>query len=448
MAGHSHKSPSQAKRIHACAGALPLVDSLPPEQRVGAGRPAQMGTAAHHLLEKCLSSLTDPEVYLGRIIKLIVDKDGDATGCSMLKVGAKTPPLGDIWFEVDEVMVEGVQLAYFYTLKRCEALGIDPKKLLLEQRTNPVPDRDDTAGTADVTLDAWPELEVIDYKNGYVIVEHEDNEQLLAYLAGRAHDTGWCHEEYKITVVQPNSFHDEGKVRTFEISKEDLLAFVDKHRAACERADRAADEFSGVLTPEWTEKWLVAGPHCQATMCDARLTCPALKAWNKAQAGKDFDDDPAGVNEVPTITALGEAAKVLAWAPYLTAHIKAARQFANDMIRSGVTTSELKLVRSRGKRAFRKDIGEPHTIAANMVKAGIISDNERALLFTEPELITGPKAEKLIKGKGAGVRKQKFADEFLTFVPGGLKVVLASAPGEAVTANPGEDFDDDGDDYD
>lgn len=453
MAGtHSTKSPSGAKRLHGCSGALPFIASLPEEQRNVSGRAAQMGTAAHFLLEKCLREKTRPIAFANRIIVLLGrEEDG-----SMLQPNARTPKAGVVWFEVDDDMIEGVDLAVCYVMDRCEELGLPLDQLQLETRTNPTPDRDDTSGTADVTIDVWPILlEVVDYKNGRIGVEHANNEQILAYLAGRAQDTGWSHDKYKITVVQPNFFHEEGRVRSFDISRADLEAFVIKHRAAAERSDLAADMFlkdprlplnpKKPDGPTWADEFLKAGSWCE--MCPAAIPCPAKKRLIKQTAAADFDEYPT-TEQLPTIDGAEEAAKVLAWAPLIMGQIKSARAYLTRAAMAG-HAPEWKMVAARGKGVWQKGEGfawsentegvDPIVLGKEMVAKGYITDNERALLMTTPELITGPAAEKLVPSK----LRKAFRAEFMVTKPGAAQLAPVDDPREAVSFKPGDDFADD-----
>ena len=213
MAFHTKRSPSQAKKFLACAGSLKMADLVPEELRQGSGPAALLGTAMHAYNERCLAEGSDPESYLDRIILYIESDDPEKDdSVSFLKPNAKTPKPDKTFWIIDEGMIDNSNLLVGYARRRCAELGIDPMALQLETRTNPLPDRDDTSGTADVTLDAWPEvLEVIDYKNGFVLVEHEDNEQTMAYLTGKAVETDFSHENYVVTIVQPNSPHHAGR---------------------------------------------------------------------------------------------------------------------------------------------------------------------------------------------------------------------------------------------
>jgi hypothetical protein len=66
-----------------------------------------------------------------------------------------------------------------------------------------------------------------------IVVEHNDNDQLLAYLLGKALEAEVRHDQrYAVTVVQPNAPHEEGRTRTVETTADELKAFQQRYRAA------------------------------------------------------------------------------------------------------------------------------------------------------------------------------------------------------------------------
>jgi hypothetical protein len=163
---------------------------------------------------------------------------------------------------------------------------------------------------------------VVDYKNGYNVVEHEDNEQLCAYLLGKAIETGFSHELYRVTVVQPNAGHDEGRVRSFDMAAKELKAFQKTYRAGIERREEAEREFDDAeeqASAAWAERWLVAGDHCM--FCDAQAVCPARIKLAQDQAAIDFADEP---RELRFKQREEDVARIMKWAPQLEALIRAA----------------------------------------------------------------------------------------------------------------------------
>lgn len=462
MAGtHARKSPSGAERLHACPGALAFEDTLPAEQRSTSGPAARMGTAAHFLLEKALREQQPPETYRDRIIELLGrDEDG-----SMLRPGAKLPgpSTGRVVFLVDDDLIEGTTLAYEYVMARCEDLWLEPKDLQLETKTNPCPERDDTPGTADITIDI-PRvlLELVDYKNGrltvevYVLDEQGNkvgNPQLLSYLAGKAQETGWSHATYRITIVQPWVKHEDGRIRSVEFTRAELEAFITKHRAAAELADRAEDllrELGGNVlasntgSTTWADDWLAAGDHC--TFCDAAVGCPVRKRFVQERAGIDFDDPPTG--PAPGISFPDEARKVLAAAPYFLAQLAAARKFAMQEVLAGRGAGVgQKAVRKTSYMRWRPDLPQATLLAQQLVKDGLIGDNqvEQVVLTT---MQTGPKVKMLISGrkdKATGLSpRDVFVEKYLHKPENpGVKMVPIDDPAEAVVVSAADDFPED-----
>lgn len=430
MSFHTKRSPSQSHRFLECPGTFAMCDTLDEIHRNQAGIAAQMGTAAHALSERCLREGSNPEDYRGRIIEIIDD------GASILRAGAKTPGRNRVFFEVDSDMIDGTELHTTYVRQRCKELGIAESDLELESRTNPLPDRDDTSGTADVTIKAFPAvLEVVDYKNGYNLVDHEDNDQLLAYLLGKALEEKFAYETYKVTVVQPNAPHVEGRVRSFPATRKELLAFQKRYRAGIEKCEEAeADAVASEAPAEqeaWSERWLKSGEHC--LFCDAQAVCPARKKLAQQHAKLDFAEEPRELVLATDSTKTAEdVARILDWAPQMETLIKAASLYAQRSMESGHTIPGYKLVRGRSNRKWRDDIAEAILVAEIASEFKIARDR----LFTKPEMLSGPQVEKLLPAK----LRKKFSDNYLFKPEGALTVAAASDPREAITCSAGDDF--------
>lgn len=436
---HTKRSPSQAKRFGECSGTLALCAVLPEHQRNLPTDAGRIGTCVHKLVEQCLRHGEEPSTYRGRIIEIQNEGEADEDAVILPKK-AKTPGAGRLWFEVDDAMIDGATMMTDYVRQRCEELGVKESDLQLETRTNPLPDRDDTSGTADVTLDAWPLfLEVADYKNGYLKVDAEDNDQLRAYLLGKALEAGMTHERYRVTVIQPNYPHEKSRIRPVEMTKEELLAFQKvyaKRIAKCEEAEDAdgspvADGSPGGFhyTAEWSDKYLKGGDHC--TFCDAKAICPAYVAWANAEAAHDFAAEP---DEIPLPITEAGIGRILAWAPKFEALFSAAAAWAQRAMEAGHIVPGQKLVRGRSNRVLIE--GEPDKLAKAIVGEGFVSDAKT--LFTEPKLLTGPQIEKLVERK----RRKDFGLMFLVKPEGQLTIAPESDPREAVSVRAGADFED------
>lgn len=437
MSFHTKRSPSQAKRFLACAGTFALCDSLPEEHHNQSGIAAQIGTAAHGLIERCLREHSNPEDYRDRIIELV----GDEESVSILRSGAKTPSPGRVFFIVDSDMIDGTEMMVTYIHQRCKELGVEESSLQLETRTNPLPDRDDTSGTADVTIDSWPTLlEVVDYKNGWNVVEHTDNEQLMAYLLGKALEGEWSHEEYMVTVVQPNAPHEEGRIRSFKATKNELLVFQKRYRAGIERCEKSEDAVGAPCrdnskdrhhyTAEWADKWLAAGDHC--LFCNAQAVCPAAAKLATERAQIDFAEEPRALEHRPDPEAV---AQIMRWAPFLESLIRAANGYAQREMEAGHSVPGFKLVRGRSTRRWG-DMPED-VIVKEILRGKFITDKER--LFSSPKLVSGPQAVKLVEKN----RRGEFEELFLIKPEGNLTVAPDDDPRERVERSAGDDFEDD-----
>lgn len=448
MAQHFKHGPSQTDRFAACEGAISLCEALPDHQKNISGPAAQLGTCVHGLIEESLAKGVEPESYRGRII--MIDLEDNA---KILPKSAKTPK-NAIWFEVDDDMIDGATVMTDYVRRRCAELCIDPKdreELQLESRTNPLPDRDDTSGTADVTLKSYflGVLEVVDYKNGWNLVEHFNNKQLKSYLLGKAVETDFKFRDYSITIVQPNAEHEDGKTRTFHTTAEDLRAYADELRGYVEASTAAGNDKLApkpgfkTVNPKWAAKYLKASEpgsgekdHCM--FCDAKAVCPAYIAMRQREAAIDFDDEPKAL---PAPKSGPDVARILRWKPAFDALFKAAFAYGQRELETGRKVPGFKLAKTRPHPKLRPMATE-ELVAAIVKKFKL----KREDLFTH-ELKTGAKIrDSLPKDK-----RPSFVEAFM-FQPEGTVVIVPEEDArDEVVKNAGDDFDDlppEGGDYD
>lgn len=478
MAWHSRLSASKTKEWKNCAGFVPMDEYYPRPDSTGDA--ARLGTCAHALIERCLEEGVHPNLYSGRIIQ-ILNEGEDNEGISFLRTGAKMPTKqGTIAFIVDGDMIEATSSFTDYVLARlCELFpnkypdptdysiakdAVGTGVLKLESRTNPLPERDDTGGTADITIDAWPEvLEIADYKNGTgVFVPVYGNDQLRSYTLGRAQEAGFDYEEYRYTIGQPRHYLAPPSGITFETaSAEDLRAFEDELRAAAIRVDEARailqelfiDEGAALGGPDPEETLALAlldkngyltvgdGGHC--TWCPRRTKCPAAKRQVEEATLIDFEDDPEDEASRPEVPEDNSGLiRILKWADFIDAHIKRARKEAESKLLSGKGADGLlehyKMVRKGGNRTWKPDLEEDAITEALVEEYGI----EASKLKTEPEepkLKSGPQVEKLLPK----AKRKEFEEKFLYKPDGGLTMVKASDKREAVVAgaDAADDFD-------
>lgn len=421
-----------------------MASTVPEEIRRSHGMAARLGTASHAVIEHCLKKGLTPEDLRDRIV-MVMEKD-DEDGASILREGAKMPkPGADQYpFIVDDDMIDDCDVAVDYVRARLEELGIPEDKLQLETKTNPIPDNEDTAGTADITIPAWPVvLEVDDYKNGYLLVEAEDNDQARAYLAGKAIESDWSYETYRAGIIQPNSPHADGPVRIIEYTESELKAFVkdyDKSIKKCEKAEAEFDDLQLNIDDlqdgagkDWAKKWLKAGDHC--TFCEAGATCPVRRMYAEDAARIEFADPPSE-SRLPVVSnqsrevggsAEEQVGRILAWAPILDDLVRSAKLYAHRAMEAGYEIPGQKLVAARSNRKLNEDL-TPKTLPKLLIEGGFITNADADKLFHARKLKSGPQIEKIIKKK----MRKEFNKDFLTKPDNGTSVAPIDDPRPSV----------------
>jgi hypothetical protein len=129
----------------------------------------------------------------------------------------------------------------------------------------------DLTGTADVIVDSPDELLVADLKYGRYLVEVTDNLQLMIYLVGAVHRFGQ-RPSYRLAILQPRAWHDQGTIRVTTVSNSQYLAFREQLGEAIAR------QYDPRSKP-------VPGDHCRR-YCNALGSCPgaALKSLEAFRA--------------------------------------------------------------------------------------------------------------------------------------------------------------------
>jgi hypothetical protein len=438
MTKHANLAPSQSATWEPCPGSVAMIEAIPKKYRQPSGYYAQLGTAAHGLLERCLSTGHEPAEYLGRIIELL----GEDENVSILKPGAKMPDDEDrAIFVVDTDMIEAVETAVAYVLGRMEELG-EGTSLSLEKSVRVLDTRDDCFGTADVVMSSWPDtLEVDDYKNGSgVLVEVEDNHQLRSYLLGAAREDKFSHDEYIYAVIQPRAPHSDGPIRSEAVSRKELLQFGLMLERAAKRVDesRAIMAKGGTADDLFEQGFLEAGTK-QCKWCEAAPTCPAALAKAEEIAGADFDDEPRELTAETDPERLG---LLLPWIPFLDSWARAVSEHAQRVAESGGHVEDHKLVHKGSKRRWREVVPNTESDELTQDKLLEIMNGEFAVdaksMLTKPALITGPQAEKLVEKK----RRAEFSDMMLHKPDGPLTLVHVDDKRPEVVVDVASDFED------
>ena len=323
---HSERTSSAAHRWIKCPGSVAACRGLEDEP---SSVYAAEGTAAHELGDICLSLGADPRNYKGKV--------------------------GD--FTCDEEMQEAVGL-YVNMVRTYEELK--PSSSWFEKKIT-LPYDSDHEGTLDAFIKYDDgDLTIIDLKFGRgVIVEPKMNPQLMLYALGAGFPPD---ATITLVIVQPRIPHNDGPVRTWQVSAEALDFW-----------------YESVVVPALGADYLFAGEHC--LFCRAKATCPAQKALAEQTAMTEFSN--YGPPPVPTLTE-EEIAKVLFHGKALIEWVNAVKEQAHTTLEKGGTIPGYKLVEKLGNRKW----------AENVDFEQLENEVEREI-YSEPKVLTPAQFEKM-----------------------------------------------------
>lgn len=298
---------------------------------------AEIGTAAHALLELALRLDVDP---------------------------AEIAPKG-----VPEDMIEAVALALDYVRGY---IADEPSAFVWpEERLYIIPEHG-IFGTSDIVITTPAELAIIDYKHGFQIVTSWTQQGLYAVGARTKHGR---RDHYRLVTVQPRARHIDGPVRELVVDN----AWLDELEARA----RAAAEVSA----DPARTYRSAGAHCK--YCRAAAVCPELARKVMRAAIADFTELPV-VNPRPAPVSLdpGALADNLHLANVVGIWLKAVRDAAYNLIQEGIAIPGFKMVAGK-KMRFWSDVGAVW-YAFNIAD---VPEDE----FAPRELVSPAGAEKLNK---------------------------------------------------
>ena len=253
--GHAILSPSAAHRWIPCPGSV-AANAAIPEDKSTSNPDADLGTAAHELLEICLLTGlgTKADEYLGYETENGYTVDNDMADAVQVALD---------WLE-DYVEEWGEENVVVYTERR---LAIGKSIGVTDKLCN---------GTSDIIIEHvdGSRLVVADYKHGRGIkVYAKDNDQMLMYAIGARQEHGRKFKEYVLVIIQPraNKRHaiDEWKTTDPKINKYIKI--------------QVAPAATAALLPNAPR---TAGEHCR--WCRAAAGCNTYRAKARATAEVEF----------------------------------------------------------------------------------------------------------------------------------------------------------------
>src|SRR3990167_5819031 len=348
---HSRLSPSKAHRWLACPGSVREEEKYPDNS----GKSAIDGTKSHLLLEHCIKGgLADPMNMVGVIMP---DHEGGS-------------------FLIDKDGASRVKVAIDYLNERYK-----PNEVMSECQVNPeyLTGRDDMFGTLDIAAKGTDFIEIIDYKDGMVLVNVEDNPQLEIYMLGvLSHykipmNNDYPFKKIKLTIIQPK----------LEIKGIDPISSTEidiKSRLH----DIVRKFYNGAARTDDIDAPLVSGElHCH--YCKHKNNCSALLNTSLSVIDNYISNDTVTDNlEKLSIVGEYETANVLSTdrlveiyqsVPLLKQMIENVETEIENRLRNGQEVKGYKLVNGRGSKVWSLPENE---IEDKLIKMGI----PRAVIYT------------------------------------------------------------------
>jgi hypothetical protein len=452
---HAKLSPSAAHRWMNCPGSVRLIG----DESSTSSNAAMKGTAAHKLLETMIiADHHDVREYHGATILVPGDDveqkpDGGYWDAELYLPGVAAldpdkPRPGWFMFMVDEEMVAGVQVTIdevdrlhsemwnvkVYPERYIDMTWLDPRfggtadVTLVEGEGD-----DDFLGVqADVMVEYEGWVHLVDHKNGWILVDHKDNEQLLNYAVGLLHEHPKA-KGVRVTISQPNAAHIEGPTRTAEYTRKEIEAFAKKMKKAALETDKPNAP-------------LRAGDWC--TFCPAKTRCKEFDESVLNEAKGEFADADELPETLPVPDDISELVRKARWVGLINGWAREIMAAIQSELEAGKEVPGWKLVQGRANRIWPDGYTE-ESIAEEFIALGVPEKE----LWTKPELRSPAQIEKLgPKGRTKAIRavrnaiKAKVAE--LAFKPDGkITVAEDTDPREAIGAfhNAAEEFSDDED---
>ena len=189
--------------------------------------------------------------------------------------------------KVDHKMIDDVSLYTGYISDKTIGYGVKPE---LEQKVVMTSlGRNDVYGTSDCTFVSLEErsIDVIDYKNGYGMVDVKKNSQTIGYSIATLDTFNlWGSIDTIVnTIVQPNANHVDGPIRQELYTIDDMKYWLEKYRRSVSLAENKNTRPN-------------AGKHCH--WCLAQSNCRARVDYvlDVAYTNVPFDELSIGELEI------------------------------------------------------------------------------------------------------------------------------------------------------
>lgn len=300
---------------------------------------AEKGTAAHELGEFCIKIGMQPKHCMGLVFNNITVDQQIIDGSTLYK---NTVDLMTLNYGVQPLLEERVVMS---------SLG-----------------RQDVYGTSDVTHIALDQrvLHTTDYKNGYGVVDVNNNSQTAGYSVATldTFDLWDKVDEVHNTIIQLNYNHIEGAVRTVKYTMSEMREWQEKYRIAVSRADDVNEK-------------PVAGSWCH--YCPAQANCRArmVDVLDKSYTDTPLENISIGELEV-LFKNIGSVKKFL--------DMVEARM--NEEACNGVEFKDFKLVKSLP----RAKVHDVEGLLAYVKQAGLPVEK----LYNNPTIIGKTKAKQFL----------------------------------------------------
>jgi hypothetical protein len=411
---HARLSPSAAKRWMTCPGSIAFAIRLALKSKPS--KYAAEGTAAHEIHELCLLNNRTADYYLGETITAdglsfkVNDNMADAVGYSLSWIRDTI-----VEWEMEGYEVE-LRVEVRCSLKSLEVNGLD-------------------GGTSDVVLLVWDEEEkprrlhkliIFDYKHGQgVAVDPENNPQAMSYALGTLLIPEL--KDFKveggieIVIGQPRAHHPDGRFRTWETSKEELLAWQDKELIP--KALATMEENAPLVASEDGCRFCECAPHC-----------PKLLELTEKVAMLDFEDftEPS----LPEINQLNTEQKlfILENCATIKVFLEKVEQQVQDEVEAGSEeySGSYKLVRKQSRRKFTED-------ALDEISSPLLDYLEYDDIYEQKPRSLSEIERRLKKATGWETTKEVL-DNVTTKPEGGLTLTKVTDKREEVESTASTDF--------